>query len=101
MTIFLPFQPCVFSTFFTELIFQEELKKKINAAKLQKCFTTSNSRFYPEISFQSIKKFHLKYFTKPARNRNDQVSLKTYMVYFQVLISYMKNRFGNNRLCLN
>ena len=36
--------------------FKKTLKRKRNVTKLQNCFTTSISRFSPEIFFQSMKK---------------------------------------------
>ena len=63
MTIFFyPFNSAylVIQIFFTDFgqaqVFKKSLKIKENAAKLQNCFTTLNSRFYPEIFFQSMKK---------------------------------------------
>ena len=61
MTIFLPFQFCIFShsdifhCFGQAQFFKKSLKIKENAAKLQNFSTTLYSRFYPEIFFQSMK----------------------------------------------
>ena len=58
MTIFLPFFAYFVICELTGQVrfFNKGFNRKKNAAKLQNCFTTLNSRFYPEIFFQSMKK---------------------------------------------
>ena len=58
MTIFLPFFAYFVICEVTGQVrfFNKGFNRKKNAAKLQNCFTTLNSRFYPEIFFQSMKK---------------------------------------------
>ena len=59
---FYPFNPAylVIKLFFIDFgqarFFKKDLKRNKNAAKLQNCFSTSNSSFYSEIFFQSMEK---------------------------------------------
>ena len=72
MTIFSPFQFFIFSHsdifhwLWASSIFQERFKMKKKPAKLQNCFTTLNSRFYPEIFFQSMKSVLTPVFYRPC-----------------------------------
>ena len=98
MTILLLFQSCIFShsdifhwlwlKVWASSIFLEGFKKKKNLVKLQNCFAMSNSRFYPEIFFQSMKKV-----SPPVFYRACTMAWPVYWVRYVHTHTYMRIHF--------